>query len=423
MKRLPKLFLALSFISLIQLPGFGQDQELTSEALRKSSISVFLDCRCDMNYIREEVPYINYVRDVKEAQVYVRMTSQRTASGGDQYTVAFQGLNEFSGMNDTLQYSSNPDETVAITRDAQVKVLKTGLMRYVAHTPIIREIQITHNSVFVAEEVTDRWNNWVFDLQTSPSFNLDETYESLNLRNSVTISKVTPDIKLELDFNHFFNRQKFIMGDAEKTYTRKSENVGLLFVKSLGEHWSAGVRWNLSASTQINYDLNNDLMPAIEYDLFPYSEATHRQLRILYSAGYRFSNYIDTSWYNYIKENRPRQELSIGYMVQEKWGSINLSLTGASFLHDLSKNSLEVGGSVRLRLFKGLSLNISGNAAYIGDQLNLAKGELSEAERLLRLKQQATSFDLGGSVGLNYTFGSIYNNVVNPRFNSFNFRF
>ena len=59
---------------------------------------------------------------------------------------------------------------------------------------------------------------------------------------------------------------------------------------------------------------------------------------------------------------------------------------------------------------------MNGEIAYINDQLNLRKGDLTEAERLLRLKEQATNYSIGGSIGLSYTFGSIYNNVVNPRF-------
>ncbi|NSW94924.1 MAG: hypothetical protein HPY62_09500, partial [Bacteroidales bacterium] len=64
----------------------------------------------------------------------------------------------------------------------------------------------------------------------------------------------------------------------------------------------------------------------------------------------------------------------------------------------------------------GLSFSVNGQAGYVNDQLNLRKGNLSEAERLLRLKQQATRFMVGGGISINFTFGSIYNNVVNPRF-------
>jgi hypothetical protein len=70
----------------------------------------------------------------------------------------------------------------------------------------------------------------------------------------------------------------------------------------------------------------------------------------------------------------------------------------------------------RIRIVKGLSLFLNLEAARINNQLNLRKGELSEAERLLRLKEQATGYAIETGIGFTYTFGSIYNNVVNPRF-------
>jgi len=56
-------------------------QELNTEtdSLRKNAVRLFIDCQhCDMDYIRREIPYVNYVRDVKEAQVYVLETRQST---------------------------------------------------------------------------------------------------------------------------------------------------------------------------------------------------------------------------------------------------------------------------------------------------------------------------------------------------------
>jgi hypothetical protein len=42
---------------------------------REDAVTVFIDCaRCDINYIRQEIPYVNYVRDVREAQVYILET-------------------------------------------------------------------------------------------------------------------------------------------------------------------------------------------------------------------------------------------------------------------------------------------------------------------------------------------------------------
>jgi len=297
-------------------------------------------------------------------------------------------------------------------------MLKAGLIRYVARTNQIRNIDITHREGAgrAVDELVDRWNNWVFEIRTSPRFDAEESYRTLSFSNSAQISKITPDIKLEVDFNQSFNRQRFIDEENDETYIRRSGSMGILFVKSLGEHWSAGLRGGLGKSTQSNYDLYHQIMPALEYNFYPYSEATHRQLRAMYTIGYRYSNYIDTSIYNLLEETRFSQELRIAYEVQEKWGSINISLSGSNYLHDFSKNSVELDGFIRIRIIRGLSFSLNGEAAYINDRLNQRKGSLSEAERLLRLKQQATSFQLGGSISINYTFGSIYNNVVNPRF-------
>jgi len=403
----------------LSLTGFTQTQQDASVISRTGALKVFMDCRCDINFIRQEIPFINYVRDVAIAQVYIRVTNQNTASGGNEYTFSFEGLAEFKGVNDTLVLTTLPDETSAMIREGQVNVLKIGLMRYIAHTPMRKEIDIRYTEGLQTEEVIDKWNNWVIDLQTSPRFNSEESNSTLNLFNSINISKVTPDIKLEIDFDHSFNKQKYKEDEEENTYIRQSEAVDILFVRSLGEHWSAGLTWGLRGSSQANYNSNHEVMPAIEYDLYPYSKATHKQLRFLYSAGYQGSNYIDTTIYNLTNEHRFKQILRIGYQVQEKWGSINLSLSGSNYFHDFSKNSIEVDGFIRIRLFKGLSMSVNGEAAYINDRLNQRKGELTEAERLLRLKQQATSFEVGASLSINYTFGSIYSNVVNPRFNRY----
>jgi len=43
-------------------------------------------------------------------------------------------------------------------------------------------------------------------------------------------------------------------------------------------------------------------------------------------------------------------------------------------------------------------------------------GETSLDELLLKRKELATEYAYSISMGLNYTFGSVFSNVVNPRF-------
>ena len=77
---------------------------------------------------------------------------------------------------------------------------------------------------------------------------------------------------------------------------------------------------------------------------------------------------------------------------------------------------LLLSGYINIRVLKGLSVRIWGGVARINDQLSLAKGELTEADILLQLTELETSYNVNGEIGVTYTFGSIYNNIVNPRF-------
>lgn len=417
-QRLTTVLLSLIISALYSINAFAQEADATSPGnMRKDAVKVFIDCsNCDMNYTRQEIPWVNYVRDVREAQVYVLVTRQNSGNGGDLYTYTFHGMDPYAGMDDTLVYTSNPYETSTEIREHRTTILKAGLLRFASRTPVIHEIEITHGSAIEKEEVTDNWKNWVFEISTSPEYTSEETYKRLNIRNSLRVTKITPDIKLEIDFNQSYTRQRFIEEDLDTTYLRSFERIENLLVKSLGDHWSAGMIWEVNTSTSENYDLNTSVMPSIEYDLFPYDQATHRQLRFLYSIGYQFNNYTDTTIYNLTRENLFGHQLRVAYQVQKKWGSIYLSLRGMNYFHDFSKNMVAGDLFARIRVFKGLSLTLNLEAARINDQLNLRKGELTEAERLLRLREQATGYQVQTGIGLSYTFGSIYNNIVNPRF-------
>jgi hypothetical protein len=423
------ILVLLSLIISLPDSAFGQEDQNPADTIRKYAVKIFLDCHdCDMNYTRQEIPFINYVRDVREAQVFILVTEQNAASGGNQFTYTFHGQGDFSGMDDTLAYTSSPDQTSTIIREKRTNLLKMGLMRYVAKTPLINEIDIIHSEQLEAEEVVDRWNNWVFELSTEPQFESEEAYKKLELRNSINIAKITPEIKLEVELDQFYEREKFIKNantDSASTDTYLTSGISMnnLFVKSLGDHWSAGLRWNIGSSTRENYDFKIEFLPSVEYDIFPYSEATHRQLRILYSAGYQLNNYIDSTIYNKTKENLYLQMLNFAFQVQKKWGSINLLLIGSNYFHDFSKNRVELNSSVNIRIFKGLSLQINGGIARINDQLNLRNEDLTEAQRLLQLRELATRYRVEGGIEITYTFGSIYNNVVNPRFSSSEFHY
>jgi hypothetical protein len=401
---------------LVCVNTYTQDIENQPDTLRKDALNVFMEAS---DHMRREIQYINYVRDIKDADVYIISTSQMTGSGGREYTYFLVGQKEFAGMRDTLTFTTTPDETTEGRREKEISTLKMGFMRYVARTPLSKYIDIRFTQPLSETVSVDRWNNWVFRPSLSAFLMGEKTFKTRYISGSISADRITEAWKLRFRLNYNYRVESFDLGDEVITTNYNNQYAATQVVKSLTDHWSYGGSVSVRSSTYSNKDFEIRMMPGIEYNLFPYSESTRRQLRLSYSIGYSYVNYTDTTIYNSMEENLWEHDLSIAYRVIQKWGSIDVDLGYSNYLHDWSKNNLNFGGEISLRIAKGLSLNLYGSYSIIHDQLSLVKGGVSTEEILLQIKELETSYSYYCSFGFSYTFGSIYNNVVNPRFGSY----
>ena len=137
---------------------------------------------------------------------------------------------------------------------------------------------------------------------------------------------------------------------------------------------------------------------------------------ILVSLGVSAFDYREETIYGKFRETRPTQSFIVGYDVMQPWGEGQASLEISGFLDDFSQYRLEFDGDIEIRLFRDFELRVGGNAALIRDQLAFVKREATPEKVLLRLRQLRTDYEYDLSVGLGYTFGSIFNSVVKPRF-------
>ena len=391
----------------------SQEAAVQSDTLRKDALNVFME---STDYIRKEIPYVNYVRDIRDAGVYIISTSQRTGSGGYEYTYFLVGQHEFEGMRDTISFVTTPDETTEGYRQKMVRTLKMGLMRYVARTSLAQYMNISFSQPLSETVTGDRWKSWVFKGSLSSYLNGEKTYKYYYLTGNLAAAKITEKWKIDINARYNTNASEYIIDGSTVTSKSKTKYVTGLVVRSISDHWSYGGSTTVGSSSYSNKKLYYNLMPGIEYDLFPYSESTRRQMRVLYSAGISLVEYADTTIYDKIRENLFLHTLSASYEVIQKWGSIDFTLTYNNYLHDWSKNNLSFNGYFNFRIAKGLSLNFGGGASLIHDQINLVKQDLTYDEILLQRKEIATQYEYYLNFGLSYTFGSIYNNVVNPRF-------
>jgi hypothetical protein len=419
-KTILSLFFGLYLVSILSvISSFSQEAQVDVEELKKTAPKVFIDCgMCDIDYIRTEITFVNYVRDRKEADVHVLVTSLRTGAGGREYTIAFIGQNRFDGIDDTHKYFTEKTNTEDEIREGMAKALKVGLMSYVVKTPIASRIRISYRDTAQEGAVKDKWNYWVFSLSGNGRLSGEEYYKTRSISGSFSASRVTPELKISLSLYGSHYRQDFEYEDTTIQSIRDSLSVGGLVVKSINEHWSYGALFDSGSSTYENIKFGFTLQPAIEYNLFPYSQSTRRQLRFLYRIGFNTVKYREETIYNKMEETLWNQELSVTFDIKEKWGSISTTLSGSHYFHDTSKYRLTLFNILSLRLVKGLNFFAFGGGSRIHDQLSLVKGDISLDEILLRRRQLATGYDYFFSVGLSFTFGSIYTNVVNPRFGS-----
>ena len=415
MQNLNKFIITLLFFIFI---SNIQAQETENDSLRNNALNVFMDCNIfSMDYIKDKITFVNYVRDQKDAQLYIMVTSRITGSGGIEYKMYFIGRKEFTGKNDTLQFIATSNNTEDERRKKGVLMLKMGLMYYVAKTPLANEIMINFTSTVSQNKVVDKWKSWIFNVSANGSYSGQEKVKTSFFSSTLNVAKVTERYKLKINSNYSTNNTEYKLNDTT-TFNNISntKNIAGLFVKSISEHCSLGATLYADASIYNNNKHSYRTFPAIEYDFYKYSESSRRQLCFLYQIGRDQREYNDTTIYNKLRETLFLHSLSISYNIKETWGSIYTSIFASQYLHDISKNNLNLSSSLNIRIYKGLSFNVSGNVNLIHDQLSLPKGVASLEQILTYQKQLASQYSYSGSIGFSYTFGSIYNNVVNPRF-------
>ncbi len=378
--------------------------------------AVFLDWPgADIGYFKTEIPFVRFVSSLDEAQVHILVT--RTGQEGrEKYAVAFRGLKEFEGDDNTLSFDHEPGSGPEGVRTRMVHILKIGFVRYAAKTPVSRLVSVDFKEEVQPTAVEDKWNFWVFNLSANGFFSGQQQFTDVMYFGNFSANRVTPEFKIRMSAYGSISKQKFIFGD--ETIRGSSESFGSsgLFVKSLGEHWSAGLFLSAASSSYQNLDLSVNAAPAVEYNVFPYSESTRKQLRVLYRIGYTGVKYREETIYFKTSEGLFSESLSVALELKQPWGTVGASLEGMHYFHDIKKYRLVLDGDVNFRLWKGLSFEVSGRYSLIRDQLSLPREGASYEDVLLRQKLLATGYDYHISLGLNFTFGSTRSHVVNPRF-------
>jgi len=411
-------YLKVFFLSMCWLCGFSQPANAQPTAAPR----VFIDCSsCDDDYLRQELRFLDLVRDRKLADVAVLVTSLSTAAGGSAFSVHVVQVGQANSVGDTLHVVVRPDATSNEQRQALVRAIKVGVLPYVRSGLALEHLDVVYHSPTptstAAQRTHDPWNQWVFRAFASGSFSGDDNYSSRGGDGSLGASRTTEAYKFEFTARGSVNRETFRLSDGERVVSlRQNWSAKSLTVRSVSDHLSVGTRAGIESSVFQNTRRDARLLGAIEYDFFRYQEATQRQFIMRYSAGIRSARYVDTTIYQKLQETRPLHEFVAAVDIKQAWGNVYGSTLFSQYLHDKSRSRLSFDLGFDYRIIAGLSLNFGANYSRISDQLNIPGTDLTDQERLLQLRELQSGYSASLGVGLSYTFGSVYSSVVNPRF-------
>ena len=418
--RRPRRFAVIA-AALVLCAGVDRAPAFAAQSAPAAQLKVFLDCdNCFADFLRTEVAFVDYVRDRTEADVHVLVTRAQTGSGGFEYTLAFTGQGRLQPLAETLRTVTTTSDTDDTLRRQLATALRVGLLRFIARDLVPSQLGVTIR--LGSEErrpaVTgDRWRNWVFSARGSASVEAEESSRQRQLGIRLSADRITPDWKISIGSDLEFEREEFDLDEDDPVkVTRKERDLNWVVVKSVNDHWSVGATGDIESSTFDNTRLGFAGSPAVEFNVFPYSMHTRRQLRALYGVGVRQARYYEMTLFGRLEETHPRHEISLTLDQRERWGTLEARVEWSQYLHDLSKSRLEADGELSLRIARGLSVAAEVNASRIRDQLSLPARGATPEEVLLRLRQLQSGYEYGVSFSLTYTFGSIFSSVVNPRF-------
>ena len=402
-----KKFLLKTFLIFISFKCLAQSEK----------VKVFLSCRCDDDFIKQNTLVFDYVRDRTLSDIEVFVFEISNAGGGRKYSFEYKGKNAFQNMGNEISTNIPSNLTFVEAREKLLNTYKLGMVYFLQNTSFQNQLEVTfYDDKNKPEELSlDQWKNWVFEV--SGSFNLENEKsireEEYNL--GLEVDRVTEMWRIRSDFG-MLKSVKFFSGDEESYNSeRKRTFFSGSIVKSLSNHFSTGFFGYYLNDTFRNYRSFFNFSPALEYNLFPYSEVLTREITLAYKIGYNFYEYFEKTIYGFLNQEMFNQSLTLNLRYREKWGSIYSYLVASQFLDQPDQNRLTLNNNINLRIVRGLSLRISGNFQLIRDQINLPQGEASIEDLLLRQRQISTNFQNRISLGLSYTFGSIFNNIVNTR--------
>lgn len=412
-------FCLLLICSAFFFDSLGQPSETNTED--PTIPKIFLNCDfCDQDFYKNEIAYLVFVRDQRLADFTVLFRVIQTGSGGEEYSLEFNGKNDYEGINVNEKFNSTPNMSQNNIREGLLAALKRGSLHYLIHSPLSNKIDYSVGGLTSeqpSDSIRDKWNLWIFNVNTNLYGNGQEYTSNVSLGASISANRTSAKNLFEAGVWYSNNSAVYkIDGEDPLRYSIRQFGAYNQDAITLGDHWAVGYSTDYYSSTVTNMRSSIAFSPAVEYNIFPYDESTKRQFRFNYKVGCQFLDYVSPTYRNQMNDLFLYQSFSARYRLVKNWGNIGVGV-GFKHLYDQEHfYNVNLSPSISWNIFKGFNLNVQGNYSIVRDQFFLKLEDVSSEEILTGQIQLKSAYNFFVYMGISYSFGSIYNNVVNVRF-------
>jgi hypothetical protein len=411
----------VTFLLIMFCFGPADDDSQAQVSRTNSTLNVFLDMGgvADTDYIRQEIPVVRYVRDRELADLHIIMSTHPVGTTGVNYSISFIGYGDYRDKNFHLTYWAPSSNTTYATRKGYTDMIKMGMAPFIAATSQHARMSVAYDmdALFDHENIiyTDPWNYWVFETYGGVDLSMEQTRNSIHVRYGLFADRITRESKTRLRPYGNYVERNFKTDEGTITSTSKRGGFDSYFIQSITDHWGAGVFGDVFISTFHNMRFSAEFMPAIEYSLFPYEEATRRSITVSWKFGAGYYDYVEETIFDKTEEYLFGQALIFSANFHQPWGNMRAGVIGFHHLHNLKSNRSQIFANINLRIFEGLALNLNSRYELINDLVAIPKADLTLEEILLEQRRRATNYQFNLTLGLSYTFGSGVTGVFNPR--------
>lgn len=379
------------------------------------TIKVFFDCKkpCDIDFIKEEIYFVDMVREYYYADLYVSIDYDYLNSGGRRYVISFEPINNSTLNKKDINFTTERNDSQETIRNKLVSRIKVGLVDYLVDKPIIDDISINYEKRERVEKKQDIWKGWIFKFSYNMYANGDKNYKNLSMSGNLSASRTTKKEDVYFGYYQYFGSNKYKISSGFYKTETKSRSFSFNYTYAVSKHFGLGLFSSFGSSTYSNYDFRSSFCPAFEYSFFPYDESLRTKLKFKNFICGNYNDYTEETIYGKMREFLYKHSVSLIWEIKRKWGELENRLSYSYYLNLPSKHEFGINSSFSVNIGRGFAFNINGNYEIGNMDVNIIRRGLSLEEILLRTREMENNYSFYISFGISYSFGSIYSKEVN----------